>query len=116
MLFRSGGAWEYVMANYNDIVASSGFANPLTLDSKYYDKYTSGDSSTACNGSECISHALSETSGWYNDYHNMVNEERSWILRSGAYYSSESDGVFRYNIYSGSQAGDESFRLVSTIR
>ena len=27
----SGGAWEYVMGNYNDIAASSGFSEPLTL-------------------------------------------------------------------------------------
>ncbi|HIT37189.1 MAG TPA: hypothetical protein IAB59_01750, partial [Candidatus Onthousia faecipullorum] len=79
----SGGAWEYVMGNYNDISASSGFSEPLTLESKYYDKYTSNDVSLACNGSECLSHGLSETAGWYNDYRNMVSEEYPWLLRGG---------------------------------
>ena len=59
----SGGAWEYVMANYNDIASASGFSEPLTLDSKYYNKYTNDNVALACNGSECLSHGLSETSG-----------------------------------------------------
>ena len=79
----SGGAWEYVMANYNNIAASSGFSEPLTLDSKYYNLYTSDNVSTACNGEKCIGHGLSETSGWYSDYHNMVNETNPWLVRGG---------------------------------
>ena len=58
----SGGAWEYVMGNYNNVVGSSGFSSPLTLDSKYYNKYTNSDVNSACNGHVCYSHALSETS------------------------------------------------------
>ena len=58
----SGGSWEYVMANYNDIIANSGFET--MPDAKYYNKYTSDNVSTACDGKECISHGLSETSGW----------------------------------------------------
>ena len=65
----SGGAWEYVMGNYNDIIASSGFIE--MPESKYYDKYTTDNILTACNGKECLSHGLSETKGWYNDYDNM---------------------------------------------
>ena len=34
----SGGAWEYVMGNYNGLIGSSGFSN--MPDIKYYDKYT----------------------------------------------------------------------------
>ena len=77
----SGGAWEYVMANYNNISASSGFSEPLTLDSKYYNLYTSDNPSTACNGGECLSHSLSETSGWYSAYASMVNETYPWLLQ-----------------------------------
>ena len=61
----SGGAWEYVMGNYNDIVGNSGFS--IMPNAKYYDKYTNPTVSTACNGGECLSHGLSETAGWYND-------------------------------------------------
>ena len=59
----SGDSWEYVMGNYNDISSTSGFSEPLTLESKYYDKYTSDNVSTACNESECLSHGLRETAG-----------------------------------------------------
>ena len=51
----SGGAWEYVMGNYNDVVGNSGFSEPLTLESKYYNKYTSNIVSEACNGGVCYS-------------------------------------------------------------
>ena len=110
----SGGAWEYVMANYNNMAANSGFSEPLTLDSKYYNLYTTGDPSTACNGEECKGHGLSETSGWYSDYHNMVNETYPWLVRGGGYYSGSGAGVFlfSYTILTGGAGTDYSFRLV----
>ena len=108
----SGGAWEYVMANYNDMAASSGFSDPLTLDSKYYNKYTSNNVSTACNGSECISHGLSETSGWYNDSRTTVSEEYPWLLRGGGYGGTTSAGVFNFSSNFGGSIYDSSFRLV----
>ena len=110
----SGGAWEYVMANYNNMAANSGFSEPLTLDSKYYNLYTTGDPSTACNGEECKGHGLSETSGWYSDYHNMVNETYPWLVRGGGYYSGSGAGVFlfSYTILTGGAGPDYSFRLV----
>ncbi len=111
----SGGAWEYVMANYNDMAGESGFSNPLTIDSKYYNKYTSDNVSTACNGSTCLSHGLSETSGWYSDYHTMVSETYPWLLRGGGFSSTTSAaGVFFFNgTYSlGGASSSSSFRLV----
>ncbi|HIT38065.1 MAG TPA: hypothetical protein IAB59_06290, partial [Candidatus Onthousia faecipullorum] len=109
----SGGAWEYVMGNYNDIAASSGFSEPLTLESKYYDKYTSNNVALACNGSECLSHGLSETAGWYNDYRTMVSEEHPWLLRGGLFNGSTGAGVFGFNFWTlGSADSYYSFRLV----
>ena len=110
----SGGAWEYVMGNYNDIAASSGFSEPLTLESKYYDKYTSNNTSLACNGSECLSHGLSETAGWYNDLENMVSDTHPWLVRGGYYYDSTNAGVFVFirTHYLGGPGGNVSFRLV----
>ena len=109
----SGGAWEYVMGNYNDVSGSSGFSNPLTIDSKYYNKYTNNYVRVACNGSECLSHSLSETSGWYNDYQNMVTETYPWVVRGGIYTDSSS-GVFDFNV-SYVAAGGSSFRLVMSV-
>ena len=113
----SGGAWEYVMANYNDMVASSGFSDPLTLDSKYYDKYTSDNVSTACNGGECISHGLSETAGWYSDSRTMVSEEYPWLLRGGGYSNTTGAGVFNFNrtVSLGGPYSNYSFRLVMSV-
>ena len=108
----SGGAWEYVMANYNNMAANSGFSEPLTLDSKYYNLYTTGDPSTACNGEECKGHGLSETSGWYSDYHNMVNETYPWLLRGGHYGNDTAAGVFGFGVNAGGGDYEVSFRLV----
>ena len=110
----SGGSWEYVMANYNNISASSGFSEPLILESKYYNKYTSNNVNIACNGETCLSQGLSETSGWYNDFHNMVNATYPWLVRGGGYDLSALAGVFNFNyiIVTGGPNGGSSFRLV----
>ena len=85
--------------------------------SKYYDKYTSSNANTACNGNECLSHGLSETIEWYNDKHTMINNEQPWIGRGG-HYSLPYVGIF-YNAhigYMGDAEGGGTFRLVATIR
>mgnify|MGYP002645476428 CR=1 FL=1 len=111
----SGGAWEYVMGNYNDVSGNSGFSNPLTIDSKYYNKYTNTDVSIACNGSECLSHGLSETSGWYNDSHSMVMIEGwPWLVRGGV-YSVDDAGVFGFYVAVGGAGVNSSFRLVMSV-
>ena len=114
----SGGAWEYVMTNYNDLVANSGFRNPLILDSKYYDKYTSDNINIACNGNKCLSHGLSETAGWYNDYKNMVSEEYPWLVRGCGYSYGTNAGMFSFDraALGGGSSVNGSFRLVATIR
>ena len=113
----SGGAWEYVMGNYNDVSGNSGFSNPLTINSKYYNKYTSNDVRIACNGSECLSHGLSETSGWYNDYRNMVTETWPWMVRGGDYDNNANSGVFDlyYSYNAGSFRTNYSFRLLMSV-
>ena len=110
----SGGAWEYVMGNYNDVVGESGFSDPLTLDSKYYNKYTSSTTSVACNGGVCYSHALSETAGWYGDYQIMITQTNPWMARGGYYSANTFAGVFYFS--AATPAGGDynygSFRLV----
>ena len=113
----SGGAWEYVMGNYNDVSGNSGFSNPLTIDSKYYNKYTNNDVSVACNGSECLSHGLSETSGWYNDFSPFIFPFYSWMIR-GIYGDKAVDhkaGVFRFNYTDGLRQPKRTFRLVMSV-
>ena len=99
------------MGNYNDMVASSGFE--VMPESKYYNKYTSDNIMTACNGNECLSHGLSETAGWYNDARTMVSEEYPWLLRGGGYTYSPSAGVFVFDTWGLGDANSySSFRLV----
>ena len=110
----SGGAWEYVMGNFNDTIGSSGFSEPLTLDSKYYNKYTSSTLNEACDGSVCLSHGLSETAGWYGDYQTMITASNPWLLRGGGYGDTTGAGVFSFNatISLGGPSSTVSFRLV----
>ena len=112
----SGGAWEYVMANYNDMVGNSGFIS--MPESKYYNKYTSNNTSQACNGGECISHSLSEINGWYNDYIDIVNEERQWLFRGGDYHHNNNAGIFYFSAASvmGGPSTIGSFRLVAATK
>ena len=111
----SGGSWEYVMGNYNDVIGNSGFLS--MPEAKYYNKYTSDDPLTACNGSVCNSHSLSETSGWYNDSNSMVNNEYPWFVRGGYYGDDVCAGAF-YFYCTGSAGGftsGHSFRLALAI-
>ena len=109
-----GGSLEYTMANYNDVVGSSGFNSPLTLESKYYNKYTSNVASESCNLGVCYSHALSETTGWYSDYQTMVTQTNPWLVRGGGYFNGIDAGVFFFNKsdLAGNASGGVSFRLV----
>ena len=108
----SGGAWEYVMGNYNDMIDSSGFDS--MPESKYYDKYTSNNPSMACNGSECIGHGLFETAEWYNDLFDLVTEENNWLANGGASSNNKTAGIYRHTPTAASGSGNNggSFRLV----
>ena len=112
----SGGSWEYVMGNYNNTIGSGGFST--MPESKFYDKYTSDNILTACNGKECLSHGLSETVGLYNDDHYMVSQQSPWMTRSGVYDNGRSSGVFYFHVYNYSSSGAAdlwcSFRLAIT--
>ena len=104
--YMNGGAYDYVMGNYNDDVGNSSFE--IMPESKYYDKYTSTIISEACNGKICFSHALSETSYWYNDLFTTFIETGMWMLRG----VNSSYGLFASNVNNGQGYSNDSFRLV----
>ncbi len=79
----SGGAWDIVMGNYNNLLGTSFFEK--MPEGKYYNLYTSRIEKEACNGQECLSHAISETSRWYNNGPFQISEQYPWILRGGYY-------------------------------
>ena len=94
----SGGAWEYVMANYNKNVGSSGI-NFGSIDSKYYDVYTG---TSVSNGK--LGDSTKETQGWNSDYASFVNSSWPWFIRGGFYLNGSNAGVFAFDY--GSSSGD----------
>ena len=91
----NGNRSDYVMGNYNKNLGNSSFS---TLpDAKYYDLYTTTNVNTACNGNRCISHALDETSGWYNDIATFFTQTNVWLIRGGkSDYQDGTAGIFGY--------------------
>ncbi len=130
----SGGAEEYVMGvladgngqprSGNSATYNSGFNGTCNSgdcsnvgiafpsDSKYYDLYKTTDATTACEEGICYGHALSETSGWYNDYNSFVSASLPWFSRGGHYNYASDAGVFYFNNDTGNSFVNYSFRLV----
>ena len=98
----SGGAYEYVMGNYNDTIGSAGFSSMPAA--KYYDKYTSSIGKTG--------DATTETIGWYSDYAYFPNSSYPWFIRGGSYNDETNAGVFYFKRDYGSSDGGLSARAV----
>ena len=105
----SGGAYEYVMGNFNQEVGRSGFT---TLPpSKYYDNYTIS-SYTSCTTATCGGHALSETAGWYNDVEIFVSSGHPWFERGGYNGDGAIAGAFDFRSGRGDGYNYDGFRSV----
>ena len=100
----SGGAYEYVMGNYNDTIGSAGFSSMPAA--KYYDKYTSSTGKTG--------DATTETSEWYRDYAYFPYSGSSWFVRGGVYDAGAAAGVFSFHYGNGFSSSYSSARAVLT--
>ena len=101
----SGGAWEYVMGNYNKTASESYSGIDFnSIDSKYYDVYTGEDVSYGMLGD-----ATKETQGWNSDYASFVDLFSPWFMRGGLYSDA---GVFHFTCYDGRTYFGGSFRVV----
>ena len=98
----SGGAYEYVMGNYNDTIGSAGFSSMPA--SKYYDKYTSSTGKTG--------DATTETSGWYGDSASFSYSSSPWFARGGSCDNGTRAGVFVFSSNSGLSNSYSSARAV----
>ena len=98
----SGGAWEYVMGNYNDTIGSAGFSSMPAA--KYYDKYTSSTGKTG--------DATTEISGWYSDFVGFLDSSYPWFPRGGYYDDGALAGVFIFDISDGGAYDNQSARAV----
>lgn len=113
----SGGALEYVMGYYEpafecsskwggtcdeDLTNFAGFTSIPNLN--YYNIYKE---ETMYYG-----HALTETSGWYNDNSLYLNDRAPWFMRGGSYNTNENAGIFAYYQGRGNAGPGGTFRVV----
>ena len=98
----SGGAFEYVMGNYNKTAGSSGLT-VSGIPAEHIDIY-SGTSVSASH----LGDALGETAGWYSDFADFVNYSSPWFIRGGYYFG---DGVNAgvFSFYDNTGDGNTSF-------
>ena len=129
-----GSAWQYLMGNYapngnkysgHDTASNSGYegfigaGTSITgekfLEDKYYDFYSSDNIFNACNNKSCISHAMQEMGGWYQDASVIVSSSIPWVARGGTYFDSNVAGIFSFSGSSGFGYAYQSFRLVLSV-
>ena len=86
----TGGAWEYVMGNYNKTTGSSGLT-VSGVPAEHIDIY-SGSSVSASH----LGDATGETAGWYSDWDDFVASSSPWFGRGGSYANGDNAGVFYF--------------------
>ena len=106
----SGGAWEYVMGNYNKTAGDSGLT-VSEVPAEHIDIY-SGNSVSASH----LGDAMGETEGWYSDFALFVNSSYPWFKRGGDYGDGDDAGVFYFDSFTGVFYNDKyRFRVVLSI-
>ena len=103
----SGGAYEYVMGNYNKTAGSSGLT-VSEVPAEHIDIY-SGSSVSASH----LGDATGETAGWYSDYVGFVLSSAPWFDRGGDCSFGDIAGVFLFSNYGAGKANNHiGFRVV----
>ena len=87
----SGGAYEYVMGNYNKTAGNSGLT-VSGVPAEHIDIY-SGTSVAASH----LGDATGETAGWYSDYVLFVSSGDPWFMRGGTSPDRDAAGVFYFH-------------------
>ena len=105
----SGGAWEYVMGNFNKKVGSSGL-NVSGIPAEHIDIYSGNSVSSSHLGD-----ALGETAGWYSDYPSFDYYTRPWFERGGYYNDGDNAGVFNFDCSTGEGYSRYGFRVVLSV-
>ena len=102
----SGGAYEYVMGNYNKTAGSSGLT-VSGVPAEHIDIY-SGTSVAASH----LGDATGETAGWYSDSADFVDSFTPWFRRGGLYGHGDNAGVFNFSYNTGGGNNTYGFRVV----
>ena len=105
----SGGAYEYVMGNYNKTAGKSGLT-VSGVPTEHIDIY-SGDSVSASH----LGDALGETAGWYSDYAYFVSSGVPWFSRGGLCNYGDNAGVFNFRYSTGEDDLNYGFRVVLSV-
>ena len=107
----SGGAYEYVMGNYNKTAGSSGLT-VSGVPAEHIDIY-SGTSESASH----LGDALGETAGWYSDSAYFVNSSVPWFLRGGNDRRfGDNAGVFFFYYHTGGGYTIGGFRVALSVK
>ena len=105
----SGGAFEYVMGNYNKTAGDSGLT-VSGVPAEHIDIY-SGTSVSASH----LGDALGETAGWYINYADFVLSGGPWFSRGGNCLSGGDAGVFGFIYSTGEGYNGYGFRVVLSV-
>ena len=105
----SGGAFEYVMGNYNKTAGDSGLT-VSGVPAEHIDIY-SGTSVSASH----LGDALGETAGWYINYADFVLSGGPWFSRGGNCLSGGDAGVFGFIYSTGEGYNSYGFRVVLSV-
>ena len=98
----SGGAWEYVMGNYNKQAGSSGLT-VSEVPAEHIDIYSAESH---------LGDATGETDGWYSDYQDFIISSIPWFIRGGYYFNGDNAGVFTFSDGAGRAVNSYGFRVV----
>src|SRR5574344_249893 len=115
----SGGAWEYMAAYRSGTVGSSGLTvDTINANSNYFDIYNSASTNTTYNyrilgdATGEMGTITSYKSSRYQDYASFVYSSNSWFGRGGGYNGPGYDGIFYFDIDTGTIHGAIGSRMV----
>jgi hypothetical protein len=114
----SGGAWEYVMSNYDNTAGSSGLT-PSSINDKYIDRYPTTDLGYTASIYGDAEYETSSSSGgafsWYGDLSVITSTASPWTLRGGVYGLGPNAGTFAFVCHQGGAIASYSWRSVVLV-
>ena len=111
----SGGALEFVMGNYDNVISGSGFDEISSIVSKYIDRYSGeGSYDKIIYGDAVyeISSLISGSTSWFGEYSCIPSASNPWFARGGGWGSGSVAGPFGFYYDSGNSVYGGGFRVV----
>jgi len=111
----SGGAYEVVMANFDDINLLGGFNDVIDVPDKYINRYTEYSSNFFGDAIYETSSAEVNNNSWYDNQSVFMDSEKPWLWRGGS-HDSDNTGIFSfYQQIGGGRISNYSFRPIIVI-